>query len=671
MAEKIALYAKVLVDAPGLAPLDYAVPSDVLIAIGDRVVVGLRTRNVVGIVVGLQSEPDFTLSRVRSIKAVLRETAPLSEEWLSLTKFAAQYYVRSWGEAAVPVLPLFFRKLPGVRREAQLSKIRELKLGQVTKTEKPQLNLEQRHAVEKIVSRMEEFSPFLLFGVTGSGKTEVYLHIIEEVLARDSEAQVLLLVPEINLTPQLESRVRSRFPAEAVVSLNSEFSDTERARAWLAVHEGRARVLVGTRMAIFASFKKLATIIVDEEHDSSFKAGDGLRFSARDLAVWRARKNRIPVVLGSATPSIESWQQALSERYELLTLRQRAVQHAQLPEIRLLGTPERGKGDVFTIEAVEAIQSYLTRGKQVLVFLNRRGYAPVLSCPSCGWVSTCKRCSTFAVFHKKSRLLACHHCGWQSPVPEACPSCGNLDNIPRGMGTERVEEQLSQLFPEARLLRIDRDSVSRKHEAEKAFAKVHRGEVDILIGTQMVAKGHDFSNVGLVVILNADAQILSPDVRAKERLFATLMQVAGRAGRHGERGRVLIQTRLPEESLFAFLEKQDYEGFAHSLIVERKENWCVPFVYQALLTAQAKTLAEALYFLNEVSKTGMSLAPEDVRVFDAVPMPLVRLMDVERAQLLIEADSRASLNKFLWQWQATFRAPSGIDWSLEVDPSSI
>lgn len=671
MAEKIALYAKVLVDAPGLAPLDYAVPSDVLIAIGDRVVVGLRTRNVVGIVVGLQSEPDFTLSRVRSIKAVLRETAPLSEEWLSLTKFAAQYYVRSWGEAAVPVLPLFFRKLPGVRWEAQLSKIRELKLGQVTKTEKPQLNLEQRHAVEKIVSRMEEFSPFLLFGVTGSGKTEVYLHIIEEVLSRDSEAQVLLLVPEINLTPQLESRVRSRFPAEAVVSLNSEFSDTERARAWLAVHEGRARVLVGTRMAIFASFKKLATIIVDEEHDSSFKAGDGLRFSARDLAVWRARKNRIPVVLGSATPSIESWQQALSERYELLTLRQRAVQHAQLPEIRLLGTPERGKGDVFTIEAVEAIQSYLTRGKQVLVFLNRRGYAPVLSCPSCGWVSTCKRCSTFAVFHKKSRLLACHHCGWQSPVPEACPSCGNLDIIPRGIGTERVEEQLSQLFPEARLLRIDRDSVSRKHEAEKAFAKVHRGEVDILIGTQMVAKGHDFSNVGLVVILNADAQILSPDVRAKERLFATLMQVAGRAGRHGERGRVLIQTRLPEESLFAFLEKQDYEGFAHSLIVERKENWCVPFVYQALLTAQAKTLAEALYFLNEVSKIGMSLAPEDVRVFDAVPMPLVRLMEVERAQLLIEADSRASLNKFLWQWQATFRAPSGIDWSLEVDPSSI
>jgi len=278
---------------------------------------------------------------------------------------------------------------------------------------------------------------------------------------------------------------------------------------------------------------------------------------------------------------------------------------------------------------------------------------------------------TGATFRIACLALVCHHCGWQTEVPEACPSCGNVDILPRGIGTERLEEEIGRRFPERKVLRIDRDSVSRKHEAEKAFAKVHRGEVDILVGTQMIAKGHDFYNVGLVVILNSDAQILSPDARAKERLFATLMQVAGRAGRHGDQGRVVIQTRLPEDPLFGALEKQDYRGFAESLVEERKENWCVPFVHQALVTAQAKTLAEALYFLNACAKSGFSMAPEDVRVFDPVPMPLVRLMDVERAQLLVEADGRASLNRFLWQWQATFNAPSGIDWTIEVDPASI
>ncbi|MDY4163994.1 MAG: primosomal protein N' [Sutterella sp.] len=669
MAEEAGLVAKVIVDAPGLGELDYAVPSDMLVALGDRVIVGLRTRNAVGIVTAIHSASDYE-GRLRKIKSVLRDTAPLPSEWLALTRFAAQYYVRGWGEAAVPALPIFFRRLPGVRHELQLEKIRNVSGTDAVASTVPELNEEQQAAVAA-VTQSEGFSPFLLFGVTGSGKTEVYLRIMEKTLSSDPEAQVMLLVPEINLTPQLEKRVRERFPKEKVVCLNSEFSDTDRARSWLAVHEGRARILVGTRMAVFASFRKLALLIVDEEHDGSFKAGDGLRFSARDLCIWRASKNHIPVVLGSATPSVETWVKAQSGAYTLLKLKARAVHNAVLPEVRMTGLPLRGSGRSLTDETAEAMQRMLDSGRQVLVFINRRGYSPVLSCPSCGWVSTCRRCSTFAVFHKGERALVCHHCGWRRSVPEACPACGNVDIIPRGSGTERIEEELSVRFPRRRIMRIDRDSVSKKHEAEHAFGRVHRGEVDILVGTQMIAKGHDFANVGMVVILNADAQILSPDARAKEHLFSTLMQVAGRAGRHGARGEVIIQTRMPGEPLFHFLEKQDYEGFADVLVEERRSNWCVPFVYQALVTAQAKTLAEALYFLNAVSQQGFAMAPEDVRIFDPVPMSVVRLMDVERAQLLIEADSRQSLNRFLWQWKATFRAPSNITWTIEVDPMSI
>jgi primosomal protein N' (replication factor Y) (superfamily II helicase) len=671
VSESCVLFAKVIVDTPGLGALDYAVPNDMLVAVGDRVAVGLRTRTVVGIVVKLLNASDYTGPRLRRIKAVLRETPPLREEWLALTHFAARYYVRGWGEAAVPALPQFFRRMPGVRFASQLEKIRALpeKSGGEP-AEPPVLNEGQRAAVDAICSA-KGFATFLLFGVTGSGKTEVYLHAMEKTLAADPEAQVLLLVPEINLTPQLEARVRDRFPNENVVSMHSEFSQTERARSWLAVHEGRARVLVGTRMAVFSSFKKLSLILVDEEHDASYKAGDGLRFSARDLAVWRAARNGVPAVLGSATPSIESWVKAKSGDYRLLRLPERAVHDAKLPEISLIDPAPRGSGVSLSETAAQAIDETLAAGRQALVFINRRGYAPVVSCPACGWVSMCPRCSAFTVFHKVARKLVCHHCGWQTDVPEACPICGNPDIIPRGTGTERIEEELERRFPGRKILRIDRDSVSRKHEAERAFEKVHRGEVDILVGTQMIAKGHDFPNIGLVTVLNADAQILSPDMRARERLFATLTQVAGRAGRRGDAGRVLIQTRFADDPFFGYLKRQDYEGFADALAAERRENSSVPFVHQALLTAQAKTVSEALYFLEAAAKKGMALAPESVRVFDPVPMPLVRLMNVERAQLLIEADSRSDLNRFLWSWTAALRTPSGIDWSIEVDPASV
>lgn len=664
------LIAKVIVDVPTLGELDYKVPDDMLVAVGDRVLVTLVRRRMIGIVTALVRGSNLPAQKLRSVTAVLNDIAPLPNEWLSLTRFAARYYLRPWGEAALSALPLFLRRVPGKRHVAQMERIRKpLSVGGESQTP-PNLNDEQS-AVFNVLRVARHFETFLLFGVTGSGKTEVYLRWMEETLRRVPNGQILFLVPEINLTPQSVARIRGRFPEEGVAILHSELSDGERAQNWLAVHEGRARILVGTRTAIFASFSKLSLVIVDEEHDGSYKAGDGLRFSARDLAIWRGKTNDVPVLLGSATPSLESWKKATEGQYRLLTLTHRAAGRAVLPEVILTDPPEKGARRLLTERTVSLMEETLAAGRQVLVFLNRRGYAQVLSCPSCNWVSTCRHCSTFTVFHKADRLLVCHHCGTRRPVPEACPICGNVDILPRGSGTERIFEELEVRFPGRRILRIDRDSVTKKHEAEDAFAKVHAGEVDILVGTQMVAKGHDFQNIGLVVILRADAQLLSPATRAREQLFATLMQVAGRAGRSGDVGRVVIQTNFATDPFFSALATQDYPKFANALLATRRENFLVPFTHQALLTVQSPTLAQSLHFLEEAVRTGMAMAPEGVLIYDPIPMSIVRIMEKERAQLLVECDDRLVLNRFLHAWQGCFRAPSGVTWMLEVDPSEV
>lgn len=664
------LIAKVIVDVPTLGELDYKVPEDMLVALGDRVLVTLGRRRVVGIVVNLVRGSEIAQNRLRSITAVLNDIPPLPSEWLRLTRFAAAYYQRAWGEAALSGLPLFLKRAPGKRHAAVMERMRKPLESGGRPVKEPALNDEQKEVLE-ILNRAEHFETFLLFGVTGSGKTEVYLRWMEETLRRKEDGQILFLVPEINLTPQSVNRIRSRFPDRNVAVLHSELSDGDRARNWLAVHEGRADILVGTRTAVFASFKHLALVIVDEEHDGSYKAGDGLRFSARDLAVWRGKANDVPVLLGSATPSLESWMKASAGQYRLLTMAHRASGRAVLPEVTLTDPPDKGSRRSLTDFTVSAMTKVLEQGRQVLVFINRRGYAQVLSCPSCNWVSSCRHCSTFTVFHKSDRSLVCHHCGWRTTVPDACPVCGNVDILPRGSGTERIFEELEIRFPGKRVLRIDRDSVSRKHEAEEAFAKVHAGEVDILVGTQMVAKGHDFRNVGLVVILNADAQLLSPATRAREMLFATLMQVAGRAGRHGEAGRVVIQTRFATDPFFAALAKQDYRLFADALLDVRRENFLVPFTHQALLTAQAPTLAQSLRFLEDAAAAGEALEGDAVRIYDPVPMNIVRLKELERAQLLVECDDRPTLNRFLRAWQSTFRVPAGVQWTLEVDPAEV
>ncbi len=666
------MFAKVIVDVPEFGPLDYKVPDDMLVAVGDRVIVPLQTRLLPGVVVALVSVSDLEKKRLRSIRAVLNDSTPLREEWLRLTQFASKYYVRGWGETAIPAIPKFFRRLPKKGHLTKLEKWRQSPAvsPDMTPVEKPPLNAEQQSILEDfLASTGKGYFPALLYGVTGSGKTEVYLRMIEEVLARDRETQVLLLVPEINLTPQLEARVRARFPLEEVASLHSECTETERARIWLGAHEGRVRILIGTRLSVFSSFANLGLIIVDEEHDSSFKAHEGIYYSARDLAVWRAYYNRIPIVLGSATPSIETWYKMKKGDYRLWELTKRAVGKSTLPKLSLIPAPRGGEAAISPVAAVK-IQESIDSHRQVLIFLNRRGYSPVLYCPACGWKATCEHCSSHMVFHKNLHAMVCHHCQSRKPVPRACPECGNVDILPRGLGTERLEEEVRKAFPGVRILRIDRDSVSGRSQAEKAFSAVHKGEVDVIIGTQMIAKGHDFKNVDLVVVLESDALLCHPDLKAREQLFSVLMQVSGRAGRHSEQGEVLVQTNHSTDPFYEALIHQNYREFADQALSEREREFYVPYSSQALLVATAVNIDLALGFCETVAKSAETIAGDTIRVYDPMPMSLLRLKDKERAQLLVEGDDRLSLNRFLWEWKKTF-PQTVVDWSIEVDPTVI
>jgi primosomal protein N' (replication factor Y) len=546
----------------------------------------------------------------------------------------------------------------------------------------PQLTAEQSDAVDAITGA-KGFAAFLLHGVTGSGKTEVYLHALAHLLGSRPDAQALVLVPEINLTPQFEAAFRTRFaalPEGAIVTMHSGLAEGERARNWLAAHTGRARLVLGTRLAILASLPKLSLIVVDEEHDPAYKQQEGLRYSARDLAVYRANKLEIPVVLGSATPSLESWWQAEQGRYTKLTLTRRAVATAVLPSVRLIDLEEerqRGRASVEGLSGplIAAMKMRLERGEQSLVFLNRRGYAPILSCDACGWVAGCPRCSAYVVLHKPERTLRCHHCGWESRIPKSCPDCGNVDIAPMGRGTQRVEETLATAVPGARVLRIDADSTRRKGSAQALFSDVHAGEVDILVGTQMIAKGHDFQRVTLVGVLNADTALFSHDFRASERLFAQLMQVSGRAGRAGLPGEVMIQTRYARHALYHALARHDYVGFANSTLAERRDAHLPPFVYQAMLRAEGRTLEAALDFLGAAAAEFAALAgAERVTVYDAVPLTIVKVFNVHRAQLLLECASRAVLQNALRAWQPALRSlkvKGVIRWNVEVDPLDI
>jgi primosomal protein N' (replication factor Y) len=662
---------RIALDTPLNSVFDYGWPHEegTTPLVGQLALVSFGRREVVGLIVAVVQETDVPPEKLKNAIAVRDQLSPLSPQWLALAAFAADYYQRPLGEVALPGLPKNLRVPKTVALDRALKKMAKAPPpGDPAPVGMPPLNASQQEAADAI-GGAAGFTALLLYGVTGSGKTEVYLQACAQVLARDPQAQILILVPEINLTPQLEGNIRARFPGLMLATLHSSLSEGERMLHWLSAHQGQARIVLGTRLAILASLPNLKLIVIDEEHDPSYKQQEGLRYSARDLAVWRAHQLGIPIVLGSATPSLESWHHARTGRYRKLELRERAVRDAVLPTVRLLDMERDKPKDGLTSGLLAALRGRLERGEQSLLFLNRRGYAPVITCESCGWISNCTRCTSFMVLHKPEHRLRCHHCSLELRIPRHCPTCGNVDLQPLGRGTQRFEEGLTAMFPEARILRIDADSTRKKGSAQEAFDTVHRGEVDILIGTQMVAKGHDFKKLTLVGILNPDTALFSQDYRASERLFAQLMQVAGRAGRAGLASEVLIQTRYAQHPLYSAVVRHDYDRFAGNLLEERRQAALPPYMYQALLRAEAPELATAIAFLEEAR----DILPTDaVTINDPIPMTMTRVHNVDRAQLLVESGSRPALQAFLRVWVDALRAmKSRVRWSLEVDPQDI
>jgi primosomal protein N' (replication factor Y) len=671
------------------------------VTVGQLVRVPFGNREVLGVVWGVHATAPDTQSThtLRQVMAVLEAVAPLSEHWRQLVQFTAHYYQRSLGEVAMAALPPQLRDLTPVQLARRFKKPVATAEALTTALQSPwPLSAQQ---TEVLTQMNEALGPFLLHGATGSGKTEVYLQAVARCLAEDPNAQALMMVPEINLTPQLEARVKARFGDAGVVSMHSGMTGPQRLKSWLAAHQGSARIVLGTRMAIFASMPHLKWIVVDEEHDASYKQQEGARYSARDLAIYRARLEGAKVILGSATPSLESWHHSRPAveggRYLRLPMPAR-IGAGQLPFVRRVDMNHQPRKTVLSAPLMAAIQERVAKGEQSMLLLNRRGYAPVLHCADCGWKSECSHCSAFRVFHKIDRTLRCHHCGFTERVPRACPACGNADIAPMGRGTEQLEEHLAELLIDVKrpngdpvkIMRIDADSTKLKGSLEAQLAGVHSGEVDVLVGTQMIAKGHDFRRITLVAAINPDGALFSSDFRAPERLFALLMQAGGRAGRDAEQSagsEMWVQTFHPSHALFEALKKHDYPAFAEQQLKERLEAGLPPSTFQALIRSDARTQAVAQAFLNHANTqlqsqhtldTPDASALAEVSVYPAVPMSIQRVANVERAQMLIESASRKALHRVLEllqeQLHASRSAPEHkglIRWLVDVDPLAI
>ena len=686
---------------------------------GTLVRVPLGKREVLGVVwSNAEDSGNLLETQTKNIAGVLDGLSPLSTSWRALVSFTASYYQRSLGEVALAALPPQLRELTSVqlvrrlKRPAPNTSRAPSTAHSIALTPQQQATLTAFDAESPGKQR-----PALLFGATGSGKTEVYLRAAAQALDIDPTTQVLVMVPEINLTPQLEARFAERFAhldSERVVALHSGLTPAQRLKSWLAAHSGQARLILGTRMAVLASLPNLRLIVVDEEHDPSYKQQEGARYSARDLAVYRASvQGDCRVLLGSATPSLESWQATISGKYQLLTMHERigatpvlpplppgegwgegsAIKTAgQLPTVRGIDMNHQPKGCVIAPPLVKAIEERIARGEQSLIFLNRRGYAPVLACHDCGWKSDCPHCTAYRVFHKIDRTLRCHHCGFSERVPRACPACGNIDIAPVGRGTERLEEHLAELLgntqrPDGgpvRIARIDADSTRLKGALQAQLASVHAGEVDVLVGTQMIAKGHDFRHITLVAAINPDGALFSSDFRAPERLFGLLMQVGGRAGRDAARSDasdMWVQTFHPQHALFAALKTHDYPKFAAQQLEERKAAGLSPFGFSALIRAEAKAQDVAQGFLNAAIAAALAAGLEGhtrITAYPAVPMTIQRVANIERAQMLVESASRTALQRFLAAWQPVLfetrkhgEFKSLIRWAIDVDPLAI
>jgi len=713
----MSFWLSVVVAAPAHSgiggPLTYR--SELPLAPGHLVRVPLGRREVLGVVwATLPDSGDLPPEQARAVLGALDGLPALNASWRSLVAFTAGYYQRSLGEVALAALPPQLRELTAVQLARRLKRPQADTSSAETPHQGLALSPEQSAALAQLAS---DPRPALLFGSTGSGKTEVYLRAAARVLAEDPEAQVLVMVPEINLTPQLQARFEERFAhlgRERVVALHSGLTPAQRLKSWLAAHAGLARLVLGTRMAVLASMPNLRLIVVDEEHDPSYKQQEGARYSARDLAVYRARlegqrlaeaapaPDAAPVchvILGSATPSLESWQATLAGRYQRLTMHERiGVQseagsiQGELPKVHLVDMNHQPRHCTLAPPLLAAIAERIARGEQSLIFLNRRGYAPVLTCHDCGWKSECPHCSAYRVFHKIDRTLRCHHCGFTERVPRACPACGNVDIAPLGRGTERLEEHLAELLhgitrPDGSALviaRIDADTTRLKGALESQLASVHAGQVDVLVGTQMIAKGHDFRHITLVAAVNPDGALFSSDFRAPERLFGLLMQASGRAGRNAAQGaqsQMWVQTFHPAHPLFDALKKHDYPAFAAQALAEREAAGMSPFGFSALVRAEARSQEVAQGFLNAAAAATQAQGlpgQERVTLYPAVPMAVQRVANVERAQMLVESASRVALQHFLAAWQPVMDATRQqaefkplMRWAIDVDPLAI
>ena len=730
--------ARVALPVAACTPFDYWVPAGLAVERGSIVRVRLARRALIGVVIDIATTSEVAHERLQPIDEIVGEIPSLPGDLLQLAEFVAGYYQEPLGLVLAQIVPPLGRgggsQAGGARSTPMPQRLTDegrtaiaSALGRAPRARElyerwlaapdhvlspadiaalpPQLrawlrrwreagwvddagpaslsvvaaadamaslNDEQLRAVAAIDGAQSRYAPFLLDGVTGSGKTEVYIAAAAACIGAGRQA--LLLVPEINLTPQFAQRVALALPGRRAALLHSGLPAALRRRHWRAAAAGEPDLVLGTRLAVFAPMPRLGLVVVDEEHDASFKQQDGVRYHARDVAVWRARQRGVPVVLGTATPSLESLHQAQRGRYERLVLATRAMANAALPSV--VFAPHR---DPAAVEGIgkrlhAALANRLRRREQSLVFINRRGYAPSLMCASCGWQAGCPRCSARLVVHRDAGLVRCHHCGHAERLPSSCPECGNVDLMPRGFGTQRLEHALTEMFPAARIVRIDRDSTRRHGAFADVRDRVDAGHVDILVGTQMLAKGHDFPQLTLVGVLGADNALYSADFRATERLAALLFQVSGRAGRAAQPGEVIVQTDFPEHPLYRALAANDYGAFAADLLAERRVSGLPPFAHLALVTAQAPSRDAVDAFLDAVRKAGLALARHEgkaISVFPPVPAALARRAGLERGQVVAQSEDRGALHRFLPAWRSAIEALPGrrVRWALDVDPA--
>jgi primosomal protein N' (replication factor Y) len=634
--------------------------------VGVIVEIEFGKKKIAGIVLEINPQSDRQLENPSyKIKEVIKiSPCPIMrDEELKLFQFLSKYYLRPIGEVVFASIPSEWKK-PNNWEKIQKSIHKKETKNKIS--EYSPLNLilthEQNFAISELkkLSIDKKYSITFLRGVTGSGKTAVYLEWVKN-LTDDPSKQCLILVPEINLTPQLEKTVRSICLQKEVIILHSNLTPSERNYAWWKIQMGRGQIIVGTRLSVFTAIKHLSAIIIDEEHDNSYKQQDGMRYSARDVAIWRAADLKIPVLLCSATPSLETWEKVLNKKIALLTLSKRAKFGATTPIIEIIDTNKEKNQEKLKLlglceYTVDQIHKTSLRKKQSLIFINRRGYAPVLTCHACKWKSQCKNCSSWQVFHKtsginKRPMMQCHHCGIIEKIPDECPECGNQDLRHLGVGTQSIEESIEKELNELRVLRIDTDTTRLKGSAQKLFEKIHQGEVDVVIGTQMLSKGHDFSNVETVVVVDIDKSLYSYDFRATEKMYAQLIQVAGRSGRgeNLENSKIIIQTAFPEHKIFKAIKEESFNEYYEELLDERKIAKLPPFTYQALIIAESKDQTKNVIFLKELKGNVERYINnnKDCIIYDPVPRSIQRVGGIERTQILIESFDRKKLQIYL------------------------